>query len=283
VGFDEMARSAVEAVAGRLAQRGTDAAGRLTDAALDGVYRLIAQRLSGSATGRRVLDLLVRNPADRQNREHAAEMLTDEASGDPRFADSLGRAAAHAGVFIQGPGASYRDSRGDFRDISITGARNVKFKKFHIGSIRFGTGGLVTGILALVTLGGGGTAAVVAATGDSTELSAAVGSWTQQPGGTSLPGWTVGPISLTVTADGDFTFSMRATMDVPADVPQSPGFGDINLDCSGTITPDGDHFTLRTTSGPCGTFEAKPGPSDVLDVFIDNGSTDGSLALTKVQ
>jgi hypothetical protein len=32
----------------------------------------------------------------------------------------------------------------------------------------------------------------------------------------------------------------------------------------------------------CGTFQAKLGPNnDVMDVFISNGSVDGSQALTK--
>jgi hypothetical protein len=279
VGLDDMARSAVEAVADRLAQRGTDAAGRLTDSALDGVYQLIAHRLSGSATGRRVLDLLVRNPVDRQNQARAAEMLTDEAAGDPRFADSLGRAAAHAGVFLQG--SNYHDARGDLRDFTIHGSGNkITNKKYRIGSIRFGTGGLVSGIVALVVLAGGGTAAVVAGT-KSVDLSSAVGNWSQQPGGQTIPGWAVGPITLTVGADGTFTFAMRATMAVPSDAPAPAGFGDLSLDCTGTITADGDHFTLRTTTGQCGTFEAQPGPSDVLDVFIDNGSANGSIALTR--
>lgn len=288
MGFEEIARSAVEVVGGRLAQRATDAAGRLTDTALDGVYQLISQQLSGSATGRRVLESFARDPGDGQNRARVAEMVADEANGDARFADLLGRAAAGAGIFMQGPGAVYRhhDSSGDLRNITVRDSRGVKIsnKKYHIGSIRFGTGGLVTGIVALVALAGGGTAFIV--TRDSVELSSAVGSWEQLPGGQSIPGWTVGPISLTISADGRFTFSMRAAMDIPIEIPNTPaappGFGDLNLDCTGTITPDGDHFTLRTTSGLCGTFEASPGPDNVLDVFIDNGSANGSLALTKV-
>jgi hypothetical protein len=45
----------------------------------------------------------------------------------------------------------------------------------------------------------------------------------------------------------------------------------------------GDHFTLRSTAGQCGTFEAKLSTDgSILDVFLSGGSTDGSTALTKV-
>jgi Bacterial tandem repeat domain 1 len=45
------------------------------------------------------------------------------------------------------------------RDLTIAG-RDLKVKQYHIGSIRFGTGGLVVGALLLLSLIGGGTAAV---------------------------------------------------------------------------------------------------------------------------
>jgi hypothetical protein len=281
VGFEETATAAVEVVAGRLGKWGVDAAGRLTDAALDSVYGLISHRLAGSATGRRVLDAFERDPANPQTRARVVEMLSDEADSDGRFAHSLGRAAANAGIFVQGPAAYYRRSSGDQRNITVTGSQNVKFtnKRFHIGKLQFNMGGLVTGVAVLAAAAGGGAAAVVA-NHDSVELSSVVGEWTQQPGGQTIPGWTVGPISLSISAGGRFTFSMRATMSAN-DIPTSAGFGDLNLDCAGAVTPDGDHFTLRTTSGYCGTFEARPGPDDILDVFIENDSANGSLALTK--
>ena len=287
--IEKLARSAVDVVAGRLAQRGTDAAGRLTDTAVDGVYQLIAHRLQGSATGRRLLALLHRNPGNEEGRAQAAEMVADEAHSDPKFAESLGRAAARAGILVQGAGASYQqniyDNSGDFRNINVRGARDVKLKKYHIGNLRFDTGGLVAGVITLIAILGGGTAAVVATTGDSVNLASVVGRWEQsayQP----MPGWTVGPIVLTVANDGRFTFSMKAKMGAPGG-PVPPGtpadFGQLNLDCGGMVTADGDHFTLRTTSGPCGAFEAKLAPDNtVLDVFITNGSVDGAQSLTKV-
>jgi hypothetical protein len=281
VGFEDTATAAVEVVAGRLGEREVDAAGRLTDAALDSVYGLISHRLAGSATGRRVLDAFERDPANPQTRARIVEMLSDEAESDGRFAYSLGRAAANAGIFVQGPAAYYRHSSGDQRNITVTGSQKVKFtsKRFHIGKLQFNTGGLVTGIAVLAAAAGGGAVAVT--NHDSVELSSVVGEWAQQPGGQTIPGWTVGPINLSISADGQFSFSMRATVSAN-DVPAPAGFGDLNLDCAGAVTPDGDHFTLRTTSGYCGTFEARPGPDDILDVFIENDSANGSLALTKV-
>jgi hypothetical protein len=288
VSIEELARSTVDAVAQRLAQRGAAAAGQVTDMAVDGIYRLITQQLQGSATGRRLLDLLQRNPADARGRTRLVEMVRDEASSDPRFADSLGRAAAQAGIFVQGAGASYQqnvdNSSGDFRGNNITG--NVKYKKYHIGNIRFGTGGLAVGIVGLVAVLGGGTAAIVGVTSNSATLTSAVGRWAQ-PSQQPMTGWTVGPTELTISADGRFTFSMKAKMTIPGGMQPPPGtmstdFGQFNFDCSGTVTPDGDHFTLRTTSGMCGTFQAKLAPSsNVIDVFISNGSVDGSQALTK--
>jgi hypothetical protein len=287
VDYEELARAAVEVVAGRLARRGTEAAGELTDAALDGVHQLISRRLRSSATGLRVLEAFERAPVDPQSRMRVAEMVTDEANSDRHFADSLGRAVANAGVFVQGQGATYQrntyDASGDLRDFNTDGG------DVHVGdkkTIRIGTGWLAAIVVGLIVLAGGGTAAVVTSIGKSVDLVSAVGNWEQQPGQQLIPGWTVGPLTLAISADGRFTLSMRANIEIPDDAGGSgppPGFGDFSFDCTGTVTPDGDHFTLRTTSGQCGTFEAKPGPDDnVLDVFVDNGSANGSLALSRV-
>lgn len=47
-----LAQSTVDRIAESIAQYGTDIAGRLTDTTLNGLYRLIAQRLQNTATGR---------------------------------------------------------------------------------------------------------------------------------------------------------------------------------------------------------------------------------------
>jgi hypothetical protein len=56
----------------------------------------------------------------------------------------------------------------------------------------------------------------------------------------------------------------------------------MNLDCGGTIEPAGDHFTLRSSTGQCGTFDAKLSADDrIIDVFLQSGSSTGSLSLNK--
>lgn len=146
---DGLAQSAVEVVAQHLAQRGTDAVGRLADAGVDHIYQLIVSRLQRNPAGQGMLSWFHQNPADEQSRRRFAAVVADEVRHDPGFAESLGRAAERAGVFVQGAGASQQiiENRGDFRDISAGRDVRIKQRQFHIGRFQVGTGGLVTGVI----------------------------------------------------------------------------------------------------------------------------------------
>lgn len=280
--MDELAQSAVEAVAGHLAQRGTDAAGRLADASIDHVYQLISSRLQRTSAGQRMLGWLHHNPADEQRRARVAEVVANEVRSDPVFAESLGHAAERAGIFVQGTGASYRhiDNSGDYRNIST--GRDLQIKSRHSYSqVKIGTGGLV--VLGLVLLCGS-AAVVVAGATNSSNLDSAVGRW-EHAGDQPLPGFKTSATVLTVSSDSRFIFSFGIKMTPPGEAPPSgfPNFSSIDINCSGTVEPTGDHFTLRTTTGQCGTFEAKlSSDGRIMDVFVSNGSVDGSTALMKV-
>jgi hypothetical protein len=284
-----LAQSTVDRIAESIAQCGTDIAGRLTDTTLNGLYRLIAQRLQNTATGAQLLDSLVSAPADDERRARVAEVIREEAARDAEFASSLRQAALHAGVLSVGPESSYRQSidshlGGDqFRNIG----GNVTNKRFQVGNVHFGFGWLAIGIVATALLITGGVA-VVGAGKDVVNLTTLAGEW-GVPGRRPMPGFTAGPTSLTVSADGKFSFSMESRMDFPSGNQPPPGtvpdgFGQFNFDCSGTVTADGDHFTFRDTTGLCGTFQAAFGPnSNVLDVFNSNGSEGGSMALARIK
>jgi hypothetical protein len=284
-----LAQSTVDRIAESLAQHGTDIAGRLTDASLNGLYRLIAQRLQITAAGTQLLDSLVQAPADGERRARVAEIIREEAARDAEFTSSLRQAASQAGVFSVGPESSYwqsieSHSGGDqFRNIG----GNVTNKRFQIGNVHFGFGWLAIGIVATALLITGGVT-VVGAKKDAVNLTSLAGEW-GRPGPQPMPGATMGPTSLTVSENGEFSFSTGWSMNFPGGNQPPPGtvpdgFGQVNLDCSGMVTPDGDHFTFRDTTGQCGTFQATFGPNNnVLDLFISDGSKGGSTALTRIK
>jgi hypothetical protein len=227
------------------------------------------------------------NPADEQNRRRFAEVVAGEVRHDPGFAESLGQAAERAGVFVQGAGASQQiiDNSGDFRDISAGRDVRIKQRQFHIGRFQVGTGGLVTGVIGLVILLGGGTvAAVRVATNQANPmpLSSVVGRW-ERPGDkpNSGFGFQASPIILTISRDGRFNFSAGTRFNIPEErLPRGGtggGFPDFSshYECDGTVEPMEDYFALHSTAGPCGTFEAAlSADGSILDV--------GPIALTKM-
>jgi hypothetical protein len=288
--IEGLARAAVDTVARHLVNRGTDAAGRLANAGVDRVFQLIAGRLHAHPAGRQALDSLLGDPGDPGGQEWAADLVAQEAEADPRFAGALDGAARQAGIVVQGAGARYRvgsDYRFENRDDNrvyyqgIRGGRDVKIKhrQFRIGRLQFGTGGLVSGIALLVLALGGGTAAIVA--GETVSLSSAVGRW-ERPGEKLVDGIETGPAVLTVDDKGAFTFTMDMRVSLPGG--QTPaGFPSMNLNCAGTTEAAGDHFTMRSTTGQCGTFDAKlSSDGRVIDLFLAaEGTSSGSLSLTK--
>lgn len=286
----ELAHAAVETVARHLVNRGTDAAGRLANVGVDRVFQLIVGRLRADPAGRQALDSLLGNPADPGGQNWAADLVAQEAEADPRFADALDGAARNAGIVILGDGArvgsDYRVENRDDNRVYYQGVRagrdvKIKHRQFRIGSLQFGTGGLVSGIAVLVLVLGGG-ATYIGTAGDKVSLSSAVGRWERQ-GEQLMEGVETGPAVLTVDDRGGFTFTMDMRVSFPGGQ-APPGMPSMNLDCGGTVEPADDHYTLRSTSGQCGTFDAKlSADGRVIDLFLAaDGSSGGSLSLTKV-
>ncbi len=147
-------------------------------------------------------------------------------------------------------------------------------------------------MIGLVILLGGGTVAVVRVATDQTNsvtLSAVVGRW-ERPGDKPLSGFQTNPTVLTISPDGRFTFSAGIQMNFPANGRPPggdtgagfPDFSSAHFDCNGKIELMEDHFTLRSTAGPCGTVDATlSGDGNTLDIGLANGSKNWSMALTK--
>lgn len=197
---DGLAQSAVEVVAQHLTQRGTDAVGRLADVGVDRIYQLLASRLQRSPAGQSMLSWFHQSPADQQSQRRLAEALTGEIRDDPRFAESLRQAVGRVGVLVRDANTSQQviDNRGK----NVAG-RDVRIKQhqFHIGRFQFGTGGLVTGVVGLVVLLGGGTVATVGAQAKPANLGSAVGRW-ERSGEKPLPGFETNPTVLTISPGG---------------------------------------------------------------------------------
>jgi hypothetical protein len=261
--MDQLVDAAIDAIANHLGHVGAQQAGRIADDAVDNLYRLVAGRLWQTPTGARVLGALQQHPAATAARQQARDVLHDEAQADAQFALVLDEAARMAGVTrtAASPGTIFGSisNRGTGniaaqagRDVAIAG-RDLKIKKYHIGSIRFGTGGLVGGVALLLSLVGGGTAAVVAATtGPSVTVSQAVGSW--QHGGSDITngGVTIheDPIVLSIAGNGDFDFNTALHMNAGGQAL------DQQYHCTGRAKAAGDHLDFAVTSGPCGNFAA---------------------------
>ena len=148
---DELAREAATALAERL----PEAAGSATDT----LMTLIINRLEESKTGTRALDALRSQPDDPAERDLAATVIADEFVRDSRFAARVGAALdrpnSQTSAVALGAGSRLRGE--------VAGGNIDKSKQYHIGSIRFGTGGLTALIAVGVLAAGGGGVATTAA------------------------------------------------------------------------------------------------------------------------
>ncbi len=146
---DELATEAVNVIAQRLPE--------LTDAAGDALVAVIRDRLERSRSGTRAMESLHRNPGGTQERELAAAVLADELMRDPDYAKRLASVLGRPQIPTQRSTVTVGGGsvvRGD-----VAGGNIDKSKRFHIGSIRFGGGGMTALIVAgLLGLGGGGAA-----------------------------------------------------------------------------------------------------------------------------
>ncbi|MBB5918388.1 hypothetical protein BJY24_007300 [Nocardia transvalensis] len=155
--IDELASKAVAALAERFAGQVSDSIGTL-----------IADRLRASRAGSHALDALSAEPEDSTARELTSAVLTDEFTRDASFAQAvagaLGRPTAQLSSLTTGKHTSIH---GD----AAAGAID-KSRKFQIGSIHFGGGGLAAVIAILLIVGGGtGFGIYSTVTGTSTENS----------------------------------------------------------------------------------------------------------------
>jgi hypothetical protein len=192
----------------------------------------------------------------------------------PMRPDGSSREVVHAPV-QRSPAANVTSFQNHGRDVKINN------KRFHIGSIRFGFGGLAVA-LAVIFGGIGGTAAVVANHfTKSVALSSAVGTWRQDKGSSAFM-WQVSPAVLTVSPAGRFTFAQHIAAAFPGTGTPPPGFDasmNTDLDCSGTVAATGDHFTFYSTSGLCNNFEATLEQADTI--MNIGGLASGGMALAK--
>ncbi|MEV7044006.1 hypothetical protein [Amycolatopsis sp. NPDC051061] len=260
----ELAGKAVDAVARRLAT----GAGRAGDVAVDQLYRVVANRLRRTPWGARVLAGLEQRPQDPERRQHAREAVAAEMRRDPGFESALGTAARQAGIFVvQGPGARYSqrtthvdnsrrtDNSGDVSGSTFGDNARVNVKKFHIGNLHFGLGGLVSGIGVLVVALGGGTTAIVASQEETVSVDQVVGTW-RKAGGAAGAGITEDPTVLTIDAAGAFKLTGGATLSMPG-VPDA-SFPDTHFTCEGKAEAAKGHVSLQVASGNCADLTVAP-------------------------
>jgi len=148
IDVNELADEAVAAVAERLPN--------LAGSAADALVNLVTSRLTGSRTGTRALESLRANPSGPAEQELANAVLGDELHRDPEFAAAVARALGRPQVQQSSVTLGTRNVvKGD-----VAGGNIDKSKRYHIGSIRFGGGGL-TALIAVAVLGAGGGGAAV--------------------------------------------------------------------------------------------------------------------------
>lgn len=140
--IDEIAAEAASALAARL---GANAADELTT--------LLGGRLSSSRAGANALAILRDNPDSSDAQALATGVLGDELARDPEFAAELARALGRPTTQISHVTlGGHSVVRGD-----VAGGNIDKSKRFRIGSVRFGGGGLTALILfVLASLVGAG-------------------------------------------------------------------------------------------------------------------------------
>jgi hypothetical protein len=146
--IDRLATDVVAAVAERLPN--------LAGAAADVLVDLATARLSDSRAGSRALDALRARPTGEDEQAAVAAVLADEMMRDPLFAaraaETLGMPQSQTSSVTVG---SHSVMRGD-----VAGGSIDRSKRYHVGSMQFGGGGLTALIaVGLIAVGGGGTVA----------------------------------------------------------------------------------------------------------------------------
>jgi hypothetical protein len=276
--LDTLAQSAVDTLVEHLLNAG----GQVLSVPVDRLFRLLEGRVG--ATG--VLRAATEHAQSPVLRRTAHQTVADAMRADTTFAQQVA-AALHAvppavQVYQQSaayaPGGSvYQGGVGQQGGIAVTSGGPVRFdgpvagrdvnvdrsKRFHIGSIRFGTGGLVALILAGTVSAGGVAVGVVAATqaGGSAAVSAATGRWVH---GSGVSMSCMKEDDTTLVINPDATFRAHVGLSFTNDnCGGSSGFGPPagftgpQIDCSGTVSTDGPNLVFKSSVGPCATFTAQ--------------------------
>lgn len=134
--IDELAEAAATAFAEHLAAGTADA-----------VVDLVRQRFSRTRAGAGALTAAA---SDAQSRQLLAHLLADEAARDPAFANALAAALGRPSQVSSVQIGRQAQIKGD-----VAGGNIDKSRRYHIGSIRFGGGGL-TALIVAALLGTGG-------------------------------------------------------------------------------------------------------------------------------
>lgn len=184
--------------------------------------------------------------------EEAASIITGslgrrdrEAAGQPASGHGTGNQEA------SGSGGPIAQAKGGH---AFAGTRNVHIRTVNgHRQFNFGTGGLVSILLAGAVLGSGATVAATRRPGTPVTVGEAVGTW--EHGGSQVVTGGVsageGPIIMTVSHGGGFLFRADARMTLPA------GAGmDERIRCSGQVIAQGDILAFTVTSGACQDFSA---------------------------
>jgi hypothetical protein len=262
--FHDAAETAIDVVAEHFTQKATSRANDVVDVAVDRLADLVTAKLNGTPSGRRRLQELQSRPDDDIARRKAAEVLRDEAGEDKHFANALltsirtvdnrhtvtkSRSATSYGRLTNnGQKAAASQGTGN---ITNTGRLKQSSRTFHIGTIRFGMGGLISGVAVLITVATGGTAAVVASQGSppNAVLADAVGQW--HNGGAMVPvggGEQLGFQDANLTVDSSGKFVLRATL--------VQGGESNTISCRGRLREDGPQLAVEVTDGLCSSTSA---------------------------
>ena len=164
---DQLVRVVTDALGEHLASTG----GRVTDKRFQQVLDLVAEPLAQTATGQRKLQTLRVDPSDTHNRAEVVDYLSMVVRRDASFQAKLTDAAARAGMGSESTLYTSTNASTGARVVNAHGtnvqvSQDDRSKRYHVGNIRFGTGGLVTAVVVGILLLGGGAAITAIAPGE---------------------------------------------------------------------------------------------------------------------
>ena len=162
---------------------------------------------------------------------------------------------------------------------AIVRSRNVRVRTDNgHRQFNFGTGGIVSILLAGAALGSGATVAVTRTPDSLVTVSEAAGTW--EPGGsqfvTGAMSTSEGPITMTVSRGGAFLFST----DYRISLPTAP-VTDEKIRCSGQVIAQGNHLAFTAMSGACQDFNTTLSASQNIMTITSPVAKGQETALSK--